>query len=310
VKLITFIIPVLNEQDNINIFIEKINSIFLREKLIDRYVYNYLFIDDGSVDDTFKILKKLNHSDKRVGYIKLSRNFGKECALTAGLNNCDCDLAIIIDCDLEDDPNLIPEFLKNYEEGYEIVVAKRSSRNDPIIKKFLSNLFYIIFNLLSDDKIPNNVSDYRLISKKVINALKLYNEKNRFMKGIFSLVGFTAKEIRFERAIKRKDKPRQNFSKLFNLTFNAFLNFSGAPIRLIFYLGLIIAALSLLFLIFVTIKKIFFGIDVPGFTTLLCLILFFGGINILFTGIIGMYVLRVYEESKNRPLYIVEKKSD
>jgi len=308
-KLLSFIIPVYNEEKILRNFIFYLIKTVEKSRYIIKSIYDFeiIIVNDGSHDETSQIVKKFTKEYKKIKFINLSKNFGKEAALTAGIDFCKGDIAIPIDVDFQDDPLIINNLIEKHEEGYDVVLAQRKIRKDSFIKKVFSNLFYFLFNLISDQKIPNDVGDFRLISKKVINAIKLYREKNRFMKGIFANVGFRTAAVAFNRNERKIDLPKQSIKKLLSLAFDAIINFSTTPLKFIFFLGVFISASSFLFGLFIVIKKIFYNIDTPGFSTVICILTLLGGVQILSIGIIGLYISKIYMEIKNRPIYIISE---
>ena len=308
-KLLSLIIPVYNEENSIYEFISYLVNKFDKSEILLKFKIEIIVIDDGSNDNTKKILYDLKKKYYEIKIIIFSKNFGKEAALTAGIDLCSGDIVVPIDVDFQDDPDIIFDLVKKYEDGFDMVLAQRIVRNEFLIKKILSNFFYILFNLLSDQKIPNNVGDFRLISKKVINSIKLYREKNRFMKGIFSNVGFKTTTVPYIRNERKIGTPKQSFKKLFQLGFDAILNYSTVPLKIIFILGIIISAMSFSFGIYIGFKKILYNIDTPGWTTIICTLTFLSGIQMLSIGVIGMYISKIYLESKNRPIYIISEKN-
>lgn len=308
-KKLSLIIPVYNETKILRYFVTHLISVIKKTKQIknSKYQFEIIIINDGSEDETIDTLNKLADENKKIKYINLSKNFGKEAALTAGIDFCNGDIAIPIDVDFQDDPSIIGKLIEKYEEGYDVVLAKREIRNDNFFKKNFAKLFYILFNLLSDQKIPNNVGDFRLISKKAINTIKLYREKNRFMKGIFAHIGFKTATISFNRGERKIDQPKQSIRKLISLAFNAIINFSTAPLKFIFFLGIILSTSAFGFGIFIILKKMIYNIDTPGFTSIMCVIILLGGNQILSIGIIGLYQSKMYLEIKNRPIYIISE---
>lgn len=306
-KKLSLIIPVYNETKILKYFVTHLITVIKKTKQIknSKYQFEIIIINDGSEDETIDTLNKLSDENKKIKYINLSKNFGKEAALTAGIDFCKGDIAIPIDVDFQDDPSIIGKLIEKYEEGYDVVLAKREIRNDNFFKKNFAKLFYVLFNLLSDQKIPNNVGDFRLISKKAINTIKLYREKNRFMKGIFAHIGFKTATVSFNRGERKIDQPKQSIRKLISLAFNAIINFSTAPLKFIFFLGIILSTSAFVFGIFIILKKIIYNIDTPGFTSIMCVIILLGGNQILSIGIIGLYQSKMYLEIKNRPIYII-----
>lgn len=304
-KLISVLTPFYNEGNAIHIYFKTLLPILENFK---NYDYEIICVDDGSKDDTFEILKSYHNKNKKIKIFKLSRNFGKEAALTACMQNTKGDAAIIIDADLQDPPQEIPGMIKEWENGYDVVLMKRKNRDEGLIKKWFAASFYWIINKLSESPIPKDIGDFRLMSKKAYLSVNKLNEKKRFMKGILSWVGFKSKIIEFDRPKRQEGLPKQNFKKLIKLAFDGIFAFSTFPIRIWTVLGFLIASFSFCMGIFYLIKTIYYGTDVPGYPSLIVSIYFLGGIQLMSLGIIGEYVGRTYDEIKSRPIYIISEK--
>ena len=269
--------------------------------------YEIIFINDGSSDNTFNVMLDMKSKYKGVRVLNLSRNFGKESALTAGLERAKGEVAIPIDVDLQDPPELIVDFIKKWEEGYDVVLAKRVDHSsDSFLKKFTAELFYRVYNKISDVSMPSNVGDFRLISRRVIEALKMLPENQRFMKGLFAWVGFKTTYIEYKRESRVAGKSSFNAWKLWNFAIDGITSFSTVPLKVWLYFGFIISALSFIYGSFIIIKTLIYGVDLPGYASLLTTILFLGGIQLMGIGILGEYIGRIYQESKRRPPYIIE----
>ena len=301
--LLSIIAPIYNESDNVFPFYEEIRPIL--DGCSSRW--EIIFINDGSKDSSLDAVLSLHFRDKRVKVINFSRNFGKESALSAGLKHSLGDAVIPIDVDLQDPTELIVDMCRYWQDGYYIVNAKRDKRDgESFFKLFSAKLFYKVINILAQNKIPENVGDYRLFDRKVVDELNKLGERNRFMKGLFAWVGFKQKEILFTRRARHKGKTSFNFLKLLNFAIDGITSFSSAPLRIFSYVGSFTLLASFLYLIFILIKTLLLGVEVPGYASLVILILFFGGINLFAIGIMGEYVGRIYSESKGRSLYIIE----
>ena len=301
---ISIVCPCYNEQGVIEHFLENISKV-LQES---QKTYEIIFIDDGSKDNTLQELidSKKNYENIRV--LKLSRNFGKEVALTAGIDASKGETVVPIDVDLQDPPELILEFTKKYEEGYDVVLAKRADRTtDTYAKKFSAEAFYKLHNKISDINIPNNVGDYRLMSRKVVDEIKKLPESQRFMKGIFAWVGFKTATVEYKREARIAGESSFNGWKLWNFALDGITSFSTVPLRIWLYLGVIIAGLSFVYGSIIILKTLLFGIDSPGYASMITVVLFLGGIQLMGIGILGEYIGRIYIETKNRPIYIVER---
>lgn len=301
--LVSLIIPVFNEQDVLQIFLEETTRIFTAAKL----KYEYVFVNDGSTDATLSQLLDLSSKDQHIRVVNLSRNFGKEAALTAGIDHVRGDVLIPMDVDLQDPPKVIPLFIEKWKEGYDIVYGVRTRRDeDSALKRATAGAFYRLFNRLSALNIPNNVGDFRLIDKRASEVLRQLPERNRFMKGLFAWVGFSSIGVPYERPARVAGQTKWGFWRLWNFALDGLLGFSTVPLRVWSYLGGIVSMISFFYAWFIIIRALIFGIDVPGYASLLTVILFLGGIQLLSLGIIGEYLGRLFIEVKGRPIYVVE----
>jgi len=301
--IVSLICPCYNEEEVINVFLEEISAVM---DAIGKS-YEIVFVNDGSTDNT---LTKLLAAKKRYGNIKiinLSRNFGKEAALTAGLDRAEGKVMIPIDADLQDPPELIKELIAHWEKGSDVVLAKRTDRSEEsFAKRTSAKLFYRLNNKTSKVCIPENVGDYRLMSRKVVDALKQLPESERFMKGLFAWVGFKTSVVEYKREARRAGKTSYSGWKLWNLAVEGITSFSTFPLKIWLYMGFVISLLSFLYGTMIVLKTILFGVDVPGYASMMTIILFLGGIQLIGIGVLGEYVGRIYMESKRRPTYIVE----
>lgn len=306
-KMITALIPAYNEEECLYQLYDRLTNVL---NSIENYNYEILFINDGSKDRTLEILKELNKKDNRVQYVNLARNYGKEIAMAAGFDYAKGDAVIILDADLQDPPELIPEMVKYFEEGYDDVYGKRKSRDgESWLKKSTSKLFYKMLQSVTKVNILKDTGDFRLLSRRAVEALKKYKEQRRYTKGFFALIGFKKKEILFDRDARVAGKTKWNYFSLLNLAIEGITSFSTFPLRVSSILGIIIAFFSFLYIIFIIFKTLVFGEDVQGYPTMMSVILFLGGIQLLSIGIIGEYLGRIFDEVKNRPLYLVEQYS-
>jgi glycosyltransferase involved in cell wall biosynthesis len=300
---ISIVVPCYNEEKVIDIFLEHIEPILngLNKS------YEIIFINDGSTDDTFKVMLNVKKNHKHIRILNLSRNFGKEAALTAGLEHTKGEAIIPIDVDLQDPPELIVQFIEKWEEGYDVVLAKRADRSsDSFAKKLSAEFFYKIHNKISDISMPNNVGDYRLMSKRVIEALKQLPENQRFMKGLFAWTGYKTATIEYKREARIAGDSSFNSWKLWNFALDGITSFSTVPLQIWLYLGIIISFFAFLYGSIITIRTVIFGVDLPGYASLLVSVLFLGGIQLMGIGILGEYIGRIYKEAKRRPSYIIE----
>jgi glycosyltransferase involved in cell wall biosynthesis len=269
--------------------------------------FEIIFINDGSTDQTLDLLKNISEKDRRIVVVDLSRNFGKEAALTAGLDICRGRAAIPVDADLQDPPDLIPELIAQWEKGYDVVNAvRRSRREDSRLKRYSAHVFYRALGQLSAINLPADTGDFRLLSRPVIDALKAMPERRRFMKGMFAWVGFKSTDVFYDRKARVAGKTTWNYFKLFNLAIEGITSFSSAPLRLAMYLGLGVACLSMTYAAVVIFKTLVWGESVAGYPSLMVALLFLGAMQLICIGIIGEYLGRVYEESKGRPIYLVK----
>ena len=299
--IISIVCPCFNEEEVIGIFCKKITPILMKLEIN----YEIIFINDGSTDDTLNTLLTIKNENIRI--LNLSRNFGKEAALTAGIENAVGEVIIPIDVDLQDPPELIPLFIDKWKEGFDVVLAKRSDRtSDSYAKKLSAEYFYKIHNKISDISIPSNVGDYRLISRRVAQTLRNLPENQRFMKGIFAWVGYKTAIIEYKRASRVAGKTSFSGWKLWNFALDGITSFSTVPLRIWLYLGLIISFFSFLYGSIIIVKTLILGIDLPGYASILTVILFLGGVQLIGIGILGEYIGRIYKESKRRPVYIIE----
>jgi len=300
---LSIVCPCYNEEEVIDIFLETITPILKKTQKS----YEIIFINDGSTDSTFEVLKRAKESYASIRIINFARNFGKESALTAGLDSSKGKVVVPIDVDLQDPPELIELFLQKWEEGYDVVLAKRANRqSDSFFKRKSANLFYRLHNKISAIEIPNNVGDYRLMSRRVVESLKELPENQRFMKGIFAWVGYPTTTIEYTREPRVAGESSFNGWKLWNFALDGITSFSTVPLRVWLYIGMSISALSFIFGITIIVKTLIFGVDLPGYASMLTIILFLGGIQLMGIGILGEYLGRIYNESKRRPIYIIE----
>jgi len=300
---ISIVVPCYNEEEMIDIFLEKIFSVL--KKLGKSY--EIVFVNDGSRDNTLEILKRKAKEYDGVRVISLSRNFGKEAALSAGLDMAYGEVVVPIDVDLQDPPELILDFVKKYEEGYDVVVGKRTDRTtDSTLKRVSAETFYKLHNKISNIEIPHNVGDYRLMSRRVVEELKKLPETQRFMKGIFAWLGFKTTVVEYKRESRAAGKTSFNVWKLWNFALDGITSFSTAPLRMWLYIGMFLALISFVYGSWIVLKTLIFGVDAPGYASMITVVLFLGGIQLMGIGILGEYIGRIYLESKNRPVYIIE----
>ncbi len=307
-KKISILIPAYNEQEVLGHLYQRIGKLANDNK---SYEFEFLFADDGSHDKTLEIIKDYAKKDDRVKYVSLSRNFGKEIGMIAGLDHVIGDATVIIDADLQDPPELIPKMIKFWEEGYDDVYAKRSSREgETWIKIVTANTYYWLLNKMTQGqliKIPRNTGDFRLLDKRCVEALKQLRESERYTKGMFSWVGFKKKEITYDRDPRAAGEVKQNWRKLINLAIDGITSFSTTPLRISSFFGVIVSAVAFIYLIVVVFKAALFGDSVAGYPSLMAIVLFLGGVQLLSLGVIGEYIGRIFKEVKQRPLYYIEE---
>lgn len=303
-QMISILVPCYNEEEVLHEFYQRTVKVI---DTIEKYDFELIFVNDGSSDHTLKILKELRGKDSRVSYVDLSRNFGKEIAMIAGIDYLTGDAAVIMDADLQDPPEMIPEMIFWWEQGYDDVSAKRRSRaGESFFKKWSSHMFYKILQKLSSIPVQPDVGDFRLLDKQCLNALRLMRESQRYTKGLFSWIGFNKKEILFDREARAAGKTKWNYWKLLNLAIEGITSFTIAPLRAAAFIGSVLAIIAILYMVFIVARTLIFGGDVAGYPSLISVILFIGGVQLLFLGIIGEYLGRVFNESKFRPLYLVK----
>ena len=304
-KKISILIPAYNEQEVLAILYSRLKQ--LADDIKD-YNFEFLFVNDGSRDNTLEMIKKYAESDSRIAYVSLSRNFGKEIAMIAGLDHVTGDACVIIDADLQDPPELIPEMIKYWEQGYDDVYAKRNSRQgETWFKKASSKWFYKILQKSTHIPIQIDTGDFRLLDRRCVDALIQIRESQRYTKGMFSWIGYRKKEITYDRDPRIAGSTKWNYSKLFNFAIDGITSFTTAPLRISSILGILISIIAFIFIIVVVVKTLLFGDDVAGYPSLMAVVLFLGGVQLLSLGVTGEYIARIFNETKQRPLYFVEE---
>ncbi|MCO8312162.1 glycosyltransferase family 2 protein [Pseudomonas mandelii] len=302
-KLISIVVPFFNEGGNVKFFQASIGSLI--ETLPD-FDFEIVCVDDGSQDNTLQNLVSIASTDQQFKIIELSRNFGKEAALTAGIDHASGDAVIPIDADLQDPPELIEQMLTEWQKGYEVVLARRVDRSsDSYLKRRTAELFYKFHNRLSHVKIPENVGDFRLMDRKVVEAVKLLPEQQRFMKGLFAWVGYSTTTVDYVRSARVAGDSKFSGWKLWNFALEGITSFSSAPLKLWTYLGGVGAALSLIYASYIIFRTLIYGVDLPGYASILVAVLFVGSLQLMSIGMLGEYVGRIYIESKRRPVYLI-----
>ena len=308
---LSVIVPVKDEEEAIWPFVDRVAAILdgLLPSVDGQAGWEILFIDDGSEDLTLAAILQAHQADPRVRAISLSRNFGKEAALTAGLDFAAGQAVIPIDVDLQDPPEVIGEMLAKWRDGYEVVYGVRTNReSDSLPKRLTADLYYRAHNYLSSDKIPEHAGDFRLLDRSVVEIIRQMPERNRFMKGLFAWSGFRQAAVQYERAPREVGTTKFRYWKLWTLALDGLTSASTMPLRIWSYIGVVIAFFTLLYAAGVIAKTILFGSDVAGYPSLMVAILFFGGLQLISLGVLGEYVGRILIETKRRPLYVVRTK--
>lgn len=304
-KLVTILVPAYNEQEVLTLLYNRLQKIMNEQT---NYNFEVLFVNDGSKDDTLKIIQELRKKDNRICYLNLSRNYGKETAMIAGLDYSKGNCVIIIDADLQDPPELIPEMLKFWEDGYDDVYAKRKSRKgESFMKKFTSKMYYKTLQSVTKIEIQKDTGDFRLLDRRCVEALKSIRESERYTKGLFSWIGYNKKEILYDRDPRAAGKTKWNYGKLINLSIDGLTSFTTAPLRWSAIFGILVSLVGFIYMLVIIFKAIFNGIDVPGYASTMVVILFLGGLQLIFLGVIGEYLGRAFYETKGRPLYFVDR---
>jgi glycosyltransferase involved in cell wall biosynthesis len=304
-KKITILIPAYNEQEVLRHLYERLHKLAGETP---NYTFEFLFVNDGSRDKTLEIIKAYAAKDKRVAYINLSRNFGKETAMIAGLDNADGDATVIIDADLQDPPELIPKMIALWEQGYDDVFARRRSRaGEPWLKKVTSTLFYRTLQRSTHIPIQQDTGDFRLLDKRCVAALRQFRESQRYTKGMFSWIGYKKKEIEYDRDPRMAGETKWNYFKLVNLAIDGITSFTTAPLRVSSVLGIFVSLAAFIYILYLVIRPLFGVSTGEGYSSIMAVVLFLGGVQLLSLGVIGEYIGRIFNESKNRPLYFIEE---
>ena len=304
---LSIVVPCYNEQETIYPFLEATQKV--EQQMKDQLIFDYIFVNDGSKDDTLTILRDVAKRFHNVHYLSFSRNFGKEAGLLAGLEAADGDLVTVMDADLQDPPELLIDMYQKILEGYDVVGTRRADRNgEPVIRSFFSKMFYKIINAVSDTEMVDGARDFRLMTRQVVDSILDLGEVNRFSKGIFSWVGYNVTYIAYENRERVAGETSWNFWSLLKYSMEGFINFSEAPLNMSLWAGAASFLASILGVIFIIVRKLTVGGSVDGWASLVCIILFIGGIQLLSLGIIGKYISKIFLETKKRPVYIVKEK--
>ena len=301
---ISIVVPLYNEELNIDYLLERLRSVLSHLNM----TYEIVAVNDGSRDNTLECLIEHHLQDPRLKVVNLSRNYGKEIALSAGLDHANGEAVIPIDADLQDPPELIEDLVAKWQEGYDVVYATRRSRQgESWLKRLTANAFYRIIDSMSRVPIPRDTGDFRLIDRRVVDAIKRLPERTRFMKGLFAWVGYKQTSVLFDRPSRYKGGSKWNYWRLWNFALDGITSFSFVPLKVWSYIGLLVAIPSFFYATFLVLRTLVLGIDLPGYASIMVAVLFLGGVQLVSLGVIGEYLGRVYEEVKGRPLYLVRE---
>lgn len=307
--LLSVVVPVKNEEDAILPFVERVGAIL--EAVAAEAGWEILFVDDGSTDATLAAIVTANHRDPRVRALSLSRNFGKEAALSAGLDHARGSAVIPMDVDMQDPPEVLPEMVAKWREGHEMVFGLRRCRDsDGWTKRVTAGLYYRAHNAVSADKIPENAGDFRLMDRKVVDVIRALPERNRFMKGLFAWAGFKQASVEYDRVERETGATKFNYWKLWTLALDGITSASTVPLRIWSYVGALVAFFAIAYAAFLAIDTMVFGNRVPGYASIMTSVLFLGGVQLISLGVLGEYVGRILTETKQRPLYVVRDTVD
>ena len=305
--VISVIVPVKDEENAIRPFVDRVSEVL--QRIVRKEDWEILFVDDGSTDETIAAIAAAHFGDPRVRAISLSRNFGKEAAITAGLEHARGQAVVPMDVDMQDPPEVLVEMFAKWREGYEMVLGVRRNRaSDSVSKRMTAGLFYRAHNLISNDKIPENAGDFRLLDRKVVDAIRTLPERNRFMKGLFAWAGFRQTAVEYDRIERNVGASKFSYWKLWTLALDGITAASTAPLRVWSYVGAVIAFLAMCYATFIFSRTLILGVDMPGYASIMVSVLFLGGVQLISLGILGEYVGRILTETKQRPLYVVRDK--
>jgi glycosyltransferase involved in cell wall biosynthesis len=300
--LLSIVVPAYNEEDVLREFHRRLSSVLAQLEMETEIIY----VNDGSNDNTLKIIRDLRASDPRVTVVDLSRNFGKEIAMTAGFDYALGDAVVIIDADLQDPPELIPELVRQWQAGYDMVYAQRTMREgESALKKITAHAFYRIIQSVSRVRIPQDTGDFRLLSRRAVAALNSLREHHRFMKGLFAWIGYPQTAVRYRRDARFAGETKFNYWRLWNFALEGITSFTIVPLKIATYLGAAIALIAVLYAAWVVYKTVIFGDPVRGYPSLIVFVTFLGGVQLAFIGVLGEYIGRMFNEVKQRPLYFI-----
>lgn len=301
--LLSVVIPAFNEESGIAEFHRRLSSVMEKVGL----QWEAIYVNDGSGDGTLAMLRKLRIGDSHIGILNLSRNFGKEIAMTAGLDHARGDAVVVVDADLQDPPELIPELVAGWREGFDMVYAQRRKREgETWLKRITALLFYRLVRRAGDVELPSEVGDFRLMSRRHVDAVLRLRERHRFLKGLFCWVGFPSKAVLYDRSPRYADTTKWNYWRLWNFALEGITSFTIVPLKVAMYIGLLVAAFAVVFGGYIVIKTLLFGNPVAGYPSIMAVMLFLGGTQLITLGLIGEYLGRIFNETKSRPLYLVE----
>lgn len=303
-KLISILIPAYNEHESLPLLYDRLVKLMNSQA---KYDFEVLFVNDGSKDNTLHLIKFLRKKDPRINYVNLSRNYGKEVAMAAGFDYVKGDALVLMDADLQDPPELIPEMIKYWEEGYDDVYARRKSRKgESPLKKLTSWGFYRVLQSMTNIEIQKDTGDFRLLDRRCVEAIKQLRESQRYTKGLYSWIGYNKKEILYDRDPRIAGKTKWNYRRLINLSIDGITSFTTSPLRWAAILGIIISCAGFIYMLAIILKTLIYGVDVSGYASMMVVILFLGGIQLIFLGLIGEYLGRAFYEAKRRPLYFID----
>lgn len=303
-RTLTIVAPCYNEEEGVQAFLDRVDGV-LRSMDVKA---DYVFVNDGSRDNTLAVLLDIQSKRSDVTVINLARNFGKEAAMTAGIDHAKGDAVVPMDVDLQDPPELLPEFVAKWRAGADTVYGKRRTRGaDGFFKRVTAGWFYKLFNAMTRVQIPDNAGDYRLMDRRVVEIVKQLPERNRFMKGLFAWPGFSFEAVEYDRPARELGSTSWSFWKLWNFALDGITAFSTWPLRIWTYLGVGVAAIAFVYALFLIVRTLIFGNPVPGYTSLMAAVLFLGGVQLISIGVVGEYVGRIFQEVKRRPLYVIDR---
>ncbi len=299
----TVVVPAFNEAAGLELFHQR-----LVQAMCELGAWEVVYVNDGSEDATQTVLEALREADNRIGLVSLSRNFGKEIAITAGIDHAAGDAVVVIDADLQDPPELIPDLFAAWRSGFDMVYAKRRNRaGETWLKRSTAQAFYRLMERMGDLKLPRDTGDFRLMSRRAVDAVRQLREQHRFMKGLFAWVGYPTTYVLYDRAPRHAGVTKWSYWKLWNLALEGITSFTVMPLKLATYLGMLVALLSVIYGVQVIVKTLIIGNSVAGYPSIMTVMLFLGGIQLVFLGVIGEYLGRIFNETKQRPLYLVER---